>query len=65
MTNIQVDSSLPYTVRIFVNENLVVFQPYNPDDGAEWASEGEARSWAESIAQANALEGVWPSVAEG
>lgn len=64
MTTIQVDSSLPYTVRIFVNESLIILQPYNPDNGAEWNSEGEARSWAESVAQANALEGVWPPVAE-
>lgn len=64
MTTIQVDSSLPYTVRIFVNGSLVVLQPYNPDDGTEWNSEGEARSWAEDLAQANALEGAWPPVAE-
>lgn len=64
MTTIQVDSSLPYTVRIFVNGSLVILQPYNPDGGAEWVSEGEARSWAEAIAQANALEGGWPSVTE-
>lgn len=64
MTTIQVDSSLPYTVRIFVNESLIILQPYNPDNGTEWASEVEARSWAEALAQANALEGAWPPVAE-
>lgn len=64
MTVIQVDGSLPFAARIFVNGMLVIFQPYNPDGGADWASEGEARSWAESIAQANASEGIWPSIAE-
>jgi len=65
MTTIQVDASLPYAVRIFVNGSLVIFQPYSPDTGAEWASEGEARSWAESIAQDNVSEGIWPPIAEG
>jgi hypothetical protein len=64
MTTIQVDSSMPYAARIFVNENLVIFQPYNPDGGAEWASEGEARSWAESVAQTNVSDGIWPSISE-
>jgi len=55
---------MPYAARIFVNENLVVFQPYNPDGGAEWTSEGEARVWAESVAETNVSDGIWPSISE-
>jgi hypothetical protein len=47
-------------VRIFVNDEPVVWQPYNPNGGVPWASKDEAETWALEIAQANIDNGTWP-----
>ena len=60
MTTIQVDAVSPFTVRIFVNDNLVVLQPYNPYGGVYWLSQAEAQAWADDTAQENIASGMWP-----
>jgi hypothetical protein len=60
MTTIQVEADSPFTARIFVNDDLVVFQPYNPYGGVPWASQIEAQAWADDLAQTNIASGMWP-----
>ena len=60
MTVIQVEDAFPFAVRIYVNGTVVVWQPYNPNSGALWASKDEARTWADETAQANIDAGLWP-----
>jgi hypothetical protein len=63
MTTIQVEDVAPFTVRILVNGEPVVFQPYNPAGGVPWVSKDEAELWALETAQANIDSGVWPPLA--
>jgi hypothetical protein len=60
MTVIQVEDAFPFSVHIYVNGTVVVWQPYNPNSGALWASKDEARAWADETAQANIDAGLWP-----
>jgi hypothetical protein len=60
MTKIQVDDVEPFAVRIFVNDQPVVFQPYNPYGGVPWTSKAEAETWALETAEANIAAGLWP-----
>lgn len=60
MTVIQVEESSPFAVRIYVNGAAVVWQPYNPNNGALWASKDEAQTWADDTVQANIDAGLWP-----
>lgn len=60
MTTIQVEADSPFAARIFVNDDLVVFQPYNPDGGVPWASQAEAQAWADDLVQTNIASGMWP-----
>jgi hypothetical protein len=60
MTTIQVESASPFSVRILVNDETVVWQPYNPNGGVPWASKDEAETWALETAQTNIDNGAWP-----
>ena len=60
MTVIEVEESSPFAVRIYVNGAAVVWQPYNPNNGALWDTKGEAYAWAEGVAQDHILSGMWP-----
>jgi hypothetical protein len=60
MTTIQVESDSPFAARIFVNDDLVVFQPYNPYGGVPRTSQAEAQAWADDLAQSNIASGMWP-----
>lgn len=60
MTTIQVEDVSPFSVRILVNDETVVWQPYNPFGGISWASKDEAEAWAYDTAQGNIDSGTWP-----
>jgi hypothetical protein len=60
MTTIQVEAVSPFAVRIFVNDEPVVLQPYNPYGGVPWTSQAEAQAWADNTARANIESGMWP-----
>jgi len=60
MTTIQAEDVEPFAVRIFVNADLAVFQPYNPAGGVPWTSKAEAETWALETAEANIAAGLWP-----
>jgi len=62
MTTIQVEAASPFVVRIFVNDEPVVLQPYNPYGGVPWTSQAEAQGWADVVAQDHILSGMWPPV---
>ena len=62
MTVIQVEDASPFSVYIYVNGTVVVWQPYNPNSGALWASKDEAMAWAEETAQANIYAALWPAM---
>jgi hypothetical protein len=62
MTVIQVEDASPFSVHIYVNGTVVVWQPYNPNSGALWSSKDEAMAWAEETAQANVDAGLWPAM---
>jgi hypothetical protein len=60
VTVIQTEEASPFAVRIFVNNALVVFQPYNPENGSPWTSQEEAQAWASALAQENIDNDTWP-----
>jgi hypothetical protein len=60
VTVIQTEEASPFAVRIFVNNALVVLQPYNPNGGVPWTSQEEAQAWAFELAQENIDNGAWP-----
>jgi hypothetical protein len=60
MTTIQVEAASPFAVRILVNDETAVWQPYNPNGGEPWASKDEAETWALETAQTNIDAGLWP-----